>query len=205
MKFIYQTSCALTISCANRYKFSFTAADDTAEAQFFAYDDAARNIIHRNVRAVLNQLNKGSGFPQFLTDVISKKFTFNVNLTDDSFGEMKDRTYIVKSVAADHQVQAYKAKQQVLTQPTGDTSLTLTPIVSKEHTIQSNTPSNSANTVPDIMDTGGSSVRLLIFKYLYLPIYLLCHIYATSVFTFYVSNKHLHQALQLVTHQKEPN
>jgi len=58
------------------YKFLFIAQDDTTEAEFFAYDDTAHNIIRRNVTAVINQQRKDPGFPQFLTEVVSKKNYF---------------------------------------------------------------------------------------------------------------------------------
>ncbi|XP_021317471.1 replication protein A 70 kDa DNA-binding subunit B-like isoform X1 [Sorghum bicolor] len=138
------------------YKFSFNAADDTTEAQFFAYDDPARNIIHRNVIAVLNQLRKESGFPRFLTDVVSKKFTFSIGLSDDSFGQMEDRTYVVKSVIIDHQQQAHKAKQQLLTEPSANTSAIVPTMMDNMQTIKSSTQYEPATPIPDIITNEAS-------------------------------------------------
>jgi len=149
------------MSNVDRYKFSFNAADDTAEAQFFAYDDPARNIIHRNVTAVLNQLRKESGFPRFLTDVISKKYTFSIGLSDDSFGQMEDRTYVVKSVIIDHQQQAHKAKQQLLIEPSPNTSTIVPAMMDNMQTIKSSTQYEPATPIPDIISNEASLVHIL--------------------------------------------
>jgi hypothetical protein len=110
------------------YKFLFIAQDDTTEAEFFAYDDTARNIIRRNVTAVINQQRKDPGFPQFLTEVVSKKITFAIIITDDSFGEMRTRTYQVKSVLIDHEYQAHRLARQLTIDAPGSAS-TQTPSV----------------------------------------------------------------------------
>jgi hypothetical protein len=67
------------------YMLTFIVEDETGQGQFFAYDVAARNIVKRDVRAVLIQQGKEPGFPRFLTETISRKYTLHVTLRDESF------------------------------------------------------------------------------------------------------------------------
>jgi hypothetical protein len=81
-----------------RYLLNFAAADETAEASFFAYDDVAKLMVLKDCHLILNPLKLTSGLPQPLQSVISKKFTFSVNLTEDSFSFKSKRQYLVKHI-----------------------------------------------------------------------------------------------------------
>ncbi|CAD6251614.1 unnamed protein product [Miscanthus lutarioriparius] len=81
-----------------RYLLSFVARDDTAEANFFAYDDIAKQIIQKECKYVLNPLNIAAGLPQALQSVITKRFIFSVALTEDSYTSKAKRQYLVKAI-----------------------------------------------------------------------------------------------------------
>lgn len=91
------------------YKLSFNAEDETSEGKFFAYDAQARAIIKRDVVAVAKQQAREPGFPRFLTEAISRKFSFHVMLTEDSYSDIHDKTWLVKSVLVDHEFEAIRA------------------------------------------------------------------------------------------------
>jgi hypothetical protein len=69
------------------------AADDTAEALFFAYDDEARLIVGKDCKASMNPLGLTGDLPQALLNTINKKYVFTVGLEDDI-----RRQYVVKAV-----------------------------------------------------------------------------------------------------------
>lgn len=139
------------------YKFLFIAQDDTTEAEFFAYDDTARNIIRRNVTAVINQQRKDPGFPQFLTEVVSKKITFAIIITDDSFGEMRTRTYQVKSVLIDHEYQAHRLARQLTIDAPGSASTQTPSVPTSVLQIQCATPQIPKDSVIDGVHATASS------------------------------------------------
>ena len=62
-------TCAYFSTC--RYKLPSTAADDTVQANFFCYDEIARQIVCRNCEALINPLRKPTGFPPTLKAAIS--------------------------------------------------------------------------------------------------------------------------------------
>jgi hypothetical protein len=162
------------------YKFLFVAQDDTAEAEFFAYDDTARNIIRRNVTAVINQQRKDPAFPQFLTEVISKKFTFAIIITDDSFGEMRARTYQVKSVLIDHEYQAHRLARQLTVDAPASASTQTPSVPTSMLQIQCATPQIPKDSVTDDVHATASLVCspfslfiCCIISQLYIPIHIL--------------------------------
>lgn len=144
--------------CTPSYKLSLIARDDIAEAQFFAYDGVAHNIVHQNVVAVINQQRKEGGFPRFLTDIISKKFTFSIKITDDSFGEIKIRTYQIKSVLIDHEYQALRLRQQLAIEPSRSASLHVVPASTNVQQIQYTTPQIASASASQLTGAGASSV-----------------------------------------------
>ena len=64
----------------------------------FAYDETARIIIQKDCNLILNPLKLTLGLPQQLQAVITKKFVFSINLTEDSFTSKARRQYLVKHV-----------------------------------------------------------------------------------------------------------
>lgn len=81
-----------------RYKLTFIAKDDTGEAAFFCHDDTARLIVRRACSYLINPLHPENNLPKGLADIISKTFTFVIELGDDSFFTMKQRKYNVKGI-----------------------------------------------------------------------------------------------------------
>jgi hypothetical protein len=92
---------------------SFIAEDETGQGQFFAYDIPARNIVRRDVRAVLIQQGKEPGFPRFLTETISRKYTLHVTLRDESFVDIGEKIYFVKAVLPNHELQAHQTETEI--------------------------------------------------------------------------------------------
>ena len=81
-----------------RYLLNFTAKDETGEASFFAYDEIAKLIVQKDRGLIINPLKLASGLPQPLQSIISKKFTFSVGLTEDSFTTRARRQYLVNHI-----------------------------------------------------------------------------------------------------------
>lgn len=69
------------------------ASDETGDAKFFAYDAQAKLIVGKDCEAIMNPLDQASGLPQRLQNIISKKYVFSVDLSDDQV-----RKYVVKAV-----------------------------------------------------------------------------------------------------------
>jgi hypothetical protein len=65
---------------------------------FFAYDDVAKLMVLKDYDLILNPLKVASGLPLPLQSIISKKFTFSINLTEDSFSTRSKRQYLVKHI-----------------------------------------------------------------------------------------------------------
>ena len=72
-----------------RYLLNFTTKDETGEASFFAYDEIAKLIVQKDRGLIINPLKLASGLPQPLQSIISKKFTFSVGLTEDSYSPLE--------------------------------------------------------------------------------------------------------------------
>lgn len=106
--------------------FSFTAADDTGEARFFAYDTAAYMIIHRSAETVLRKAKKASDLPQELIDTIGKKFTFSVGVTNETLRSTDTKNYQVKSVFVDYEQQAHRTRYLLTSQPQTSNQLSVT-------------------------------------------------------------------------------
>jgi len=68
---------------------TFIAEEETGQGQF-----SARNIVKRDVRAVLIQQGKEPGFPCFLTETISRKYTLHVTLRDESFVDIGEKNLL---------------------------------------------------------------------------------------------------------------
>ncbi|XP_021314345.1 uncharacterized protein LOC8075683 isoform X2 [Sorghum bicolor] len=139
----------------NLYKLSFVATDDTAEGMFFCFDEISRMIIKRNVDYVLRMAMKASGLPKEITDIVSKKFTFNVILTKGSYYD-GHKTYEVRSIMRDFQMEAYKAKL-LLTQPLISPLSDAPPNLTIESPSQISTQSNQITRPPDLIDIAESS------------------------------------------------
>jgi len=149
-----------------RYKLSFVATDDTAEGMFFCFDEISRMIIKRNVDYVLRMAMKASGLPKEITDIVSKKFTFNVILTKGSYYD-GHKTYEVRSIMRDFQMEAYKAKL-LLTQPLISPLSDAPPNLTIESPSQISTQSNQITRPPDLIDIAESSVRSSLNIYTYI-------------------------------------
>lgn len=78
-------------------KFSLIEADETAEAKKKFLDVVARQIIRRNCNSLLKSVKQAPGLPTQILAVISKKFTFAIGLTDESYRSMAATTYLVDS------------------------------------------------------------------------------------------------------------
>lgn len=57
----------------------------------------ARQIIRRNCNSLLKSVKQAPGLPTQILAVISKKFTFAIGLTDESYRSMAATTYLVDS------------------------------------------------------------------------------------------------------------
>ncbi|KAG0539895.1 hypothetical protein BDA96_03G361600 [Sorghum bicolor] len=104
------------------YKLSFQAKDDTGEARFFGYDEVSRRIIRRNIDFMLRQSRQAAGLPQHFKDLISRKYTFVVGVTNSSFQDPRFRTYLVKTVSIDYHEKAFIANQNLLVQTPSQTT-----------------------------------------------------------------------------------
>ncbi|OQU87757.1 hypothetical protein SORBI_3003G335601 [Sorghum bicolor] len=104
------------------YKLSFQAKDDTGEARFFGYDEVSRRIIRRNIDFMLRQSRQAAGLPQHFKDLISRKYTFVVGVTNSSFQDPRFRTYLVKTVSIDYHEKAFVANQNLLVQTPSQTT-----------------------------------------------------------------------------------
>ncbi|XP_002437143.2 replication protein A 70 kDa DNA-binding subunit isoform X3 [Sorghum bicolor] len=112
-----------------RYLLNFFAEDETAEASFFAYDDVAKLMVLKDCDLILNPLKVASGLSLPLQSIISKKFTFSINLTEDSFSTRSKRQYLTSIQIPD----TPQINQEVL-QIAGTSESTPAPIIDSEKT-----------------------------------------------------------------------
>jgi hypothetical protein len=169
--FLFSLLKYLHISYINSYKLSFTAEDETAEAKFFAYDAQARAIIKRDAVAVAKQQAKEPGFPRFLAEAISRKFTFHILLTEDSYSDVDDKTWLVKSVLVDHEFEAFRAAHRLQIQAANMPSSGLAPAVSATDTVQAPPDVVQPLLVQDIITSQPGSVGQKLPMYLRFIIY----------------------------------
>lgn len=151
-------------SCTHRYNLSFTTRDDTAEAQFFGYDDVSRRIIKRNIEFMLRQSRQSAGLPQHLRDLVSKKYTFIVTITTSTFASTNNRTYLVKAVSVDFHEQAFIANQMLLLEPSVQTPPLPSSTSTPPQLGSGAGPSNVAQVITDIKTPAGDSVCILPLK-----------------------------------------
>jgi hypothetical protein len=161
----------LHVSYINSYKLSFTAEDETAEGRFFAYDTQARAIIKRDAVAVAKQQAKEPGFPRFLAEAISRKFTFHIFLTEDSYSDINDKTWLVKSVLVDHEFEAFRAAHRSQIQAVNIPSSGPAPAVSTMAAVQAAPNIVQPSLTQEVMTTQPGSVCRRLPMYLCFIIY----------------------------------
>jgi hypothetical protein len=68
-----------------RYKLTFIARDETAEAVMFSFDNVAKQIVGKPCEIVLRSMSPSVRTPTDILGITSLKFTFHVSLTEESY------------------------------------------------------------------------------------------------------------------------
>jgi replication factor A1 len=104
-----------------RYKLTFFAADETAEAEFFCFDKIARRIVGKPCDALLRSMDISGNTHPDLAAIIGLKFTFAVTININSFystGKIINVDSILEAHGRQHptsDVQRIKQEQNPLT------------------------------------------------------------------------------------------
>ncbi|KAL6858851.1 hypothetical protein ACP4OV_017853 [Aristida adscensionis] len=80
-----------------KYKLSFIACDGSAEAEMIAFGDIARRIVGKPVQTVLRECKFSNGVPPDISAIVSLRFTFGINITEQSYFK-PTKTYQVNSI-----------------------------------------------------------------------------------------------------------
>jgi hypothetical protein len=68
-----------------RYKLTFMARDETAEAVMFCFDSIAIRIVGKPCETILGSVSPSVRTPTDILGITSLKFTFHVSLSEDSY------------------------------------------------------------------------------------------------------------------------
>lgn len=79
----------------------FIALDGTDESEMICFGDVARQIVGKPVQQLLRIATSGSPLPADVTRIVSRRFTFALTLTQQTYYR-QDKTFQVTSVVAAH-------------------------------------------------------------------------------------------------------
>jgi hypothetical protein len=87
-----------------RYKLTFIAIDETAEAVMFCFDSIAKRIIGKPCETVLRSMSPSVRIPTDILGITSLKFTFHVLLIEESYYN-RNNVLHVNSIITSHEKQ----------------------------------------------------------------------------------------------------
>ncbi|PUZ40479.1 hypothetical protein GQ55_9G427200 [Panicum hallii var. hallii] len=98
--------CTVTISrLANNMiwwlKLAFIATDGTAESEMICFGNVAAHIVGKSAEYVMASARQGGNIPPDIAAIVSEKFTFSINMTENSY-HTANKTYIINSVITAH-------------------------------------------------------------------------------------------------------
>lgn len=127
---------------------------------------------------MLRQSRQAAGLPQHFKDLISRKYTFVVGVTNSSFQDPRFRTYLVKTVSIDYHEKAFVANQNLLVQtPSQTTASTSSGSLALQIT-DPNALNNQVEMVTQITTLTNASVCTYILQ---IAIFMLAHILQSYV------------------------
>ncbi|KAL6633538.1 hypothetical protein ACP70R_026209 [Stipagrostis hirtigluma subsp. patula] len=88
-----------------KYKLCFIASDGSAEDEMIAFGDIARRIVGKPVQAVLRASRYSDDVPPDVAAVVSLRFTFAINVTEQSYYRSY-KSYVVNSIVTAYGRQA---------------------------------------------------------------------------------------------------
>jgi hypothetical protein len=99
----------------HRYKLTFFAADETAEAEFFCFDSVVKHIVGKPCESLLKSMDISGSLPPGLAAIIGLKFTFAVNININSFYSININSFYSteKIFNVDSILEAHGRKQPV--------------------------------------------------------------------------------------------
>lgn len=157
---LYCNSSYINLSAATG--FHLGPSDDTGEANFFCYDDEARMIIHWNVETLRKLESKNPGFPREINGIYSWKNSRSqlaVIITKDSFYDGNPRTYQVRRIVTDYDLQAVTERYALLAQQGSQASGSGSGAVSASSTPAVAALPHKTESVNELPNPVGSTVR----------------------------------------------